>query len=79
MPHLPSEPDSFANSENNRLREEPGALGFGAFTSLPATAGLDNKEAFRLSLQHALQLLPALLAGGLGSRAEHENPDRFRI
>jgi hypothetical protein len=50
-----------------------------AFASLPATAGLDNREAFRLSLQHALGLLPALFARGLGSRAEQEHPERFRI
>ena len=79
MPHRPSETDSSANSENNRVREEPGALNLGAFDSLPATAGLDNNEAFRLSLQHALRLLPALFARGLGNRVIQENPDRFRI
>jgi hypothetical protein len=79
MPHRPSETDSSANSGNNRLREEPDALSLGVFASLPATAGLDNDEAFRLSLQHALRLLPALFARGLGSRAEQEHPDRFRI
>ena len=79
MPHPPSEPDSFANSGNNRVREEPGALSLDAFVSLPATAGLDNNEAFRLSLQHALQLLPALFARGFGNRSEQEHPDRFRL
>ena len=79
MLHPPSGKDSFANSENNRVREEPGPLRLGDFASLSATAGLDNKEAFRLSLKHALQLLPALFARGLGSRIEQEHPDRFRI
>lgn len=30
------------------------------FDSLPAAAGLSNLEAFRLSLEHALALLPAM-------------------
>lgn len=73
MPNLPSETDSCASSGNNK--EEPAALSLGAFDSLPATAGLNNNEAFRLSLQHALRLLPALL----DSRPHQEHPDRFRL
>ncbi len=79
MPHRPSEKDSSASSDNNRVKEEPGALNLGTFDSLPATEGLTNNEAFRLSLQHALRLLPALFARGLGSRTQHEHPERFRI
>jgi hypothetical protein len=79
MPHQPSETDSSANSGDNRVKEEPGALSLDAFASLPAVAGLNNNEAFRLSLQHALQLLPALFARGLDSRAVREHPERFRI
>ena len=79
MAHRPSETDSSANSENNRVKEEPGTLNLDAFDSLPATAGLSNNEAFRLSLQHALRLLPALFARGPRSRAHHEHPERFRI
>lgn len=33
---------------------------FPVFDSLPAAHGLTNLEAFRLSLRHALTLLPAL-------------------
>jgi len=64
---------------NNRIKEEPGALSLGNFDSLPAIAGLSNHEAFRLSLQHALRLLPAVFGRRLGSRREQEYPERFRI
>jgi hypothetical protein len=79
MPHRPSATDSSASSGGNRVKEEPGALSLGNFDSLPATAGLTNHEAFRLSLQHALRLLPAFFARGLGNRDVHEYPERFRI
>jgi hypothetical protein len=46
---------------------------------LPATAGLSNTEAFRLSIRHALALLPALLAKGIDERPERDFPDRFSI
>jgi hypothetical protein len=63
------------SSGNNRVKEEPDALNLGAFDSLPATAGLNNNEAFRLSLQHALRLLPVLL----DSRPRQEDSERFRL
>jgi len=47
------------------------------FDSLPATAGLNNIEAFQLSTRHALALLPALFARGMGHRACRDNPERF--
>jgi hypothetical protein len=49
------------------------------FDSLPATAGLTNTEAFQLSIRHALSLLPALLAKGMGERPGEDYPDRFSI
>jgi len=52
-------------------------LVFPQFDSLPATAGLNNTEAFRLSIRHALALLPALLAKGMDERPGTDYPDRF--
>jgi hypothetical protein len=49
------------------------------FDSLPANAGLNNTEAFRLSIRHALSLLPALLARGMDERPGQDYPDRFSI
>jgi len=49
------------------------------FDSLPATAGLNNTEAFRLSIRHALALLPAMLAKGIDQRPGTDFPDRFSI
>jgi hypothetical protein len=49
------------------------------FDSLPAAAGLSNTEAFRLSIRHALALLPALLAKGMNERPEQDYPNRFFI
>jgi hypothetical protein len=49
------------------------------FDSLPAAAGLDNTEAFRLSIRHALALLPVLLAKGIDERPGRDYPDRFSI
>jgi hypothetical protein len=54
-------------------------LVFPPFDSLPATAGLNNTEAFRLSIRHALALLPALLAKGIDERPGADYPDRFSI
>jgi hypothetical protein len=45
----------------------------------PATAGLNNTEAFHLSIRHALPLLPALLAKGMDERPGTDYPDRFSI
>jgi len=49
------------------------------FDSLPSTAGLSNTEAFRLSIRHALSLLPALVARGMDERRAADYPDRFSI
>jgi hypothetical protein len=62
-----------------QVREDGGALVFPQFDSLPATAGLDNTEAFRLSIRHALALLPALLAKGMDERPGADHLDRFSI
>jgi hypothetical protein len=49
------------------------------FDSLPSSAGLNNTEAFRLSIRHALSLLPALLAQRMDERPGTDYPDRFSI
>jgi hypothetical protein len=54
-------------------------LVFPQFDSLPAAAGLNNVEAFRLSISHALALLPAMLAKGMNERPATDYPDRFSI
>jgi hypothetical protein len=49
------------------------------FDSLPAAAGLNNTEAFRLSIRHALALLPSMLAKEMHHRPSGDYPDRFSI
>jgi hypothetical protein len=49
------------------------------FDSLPATAGLDNTEAFQLSIQHALALLPNVLERAGNVVARPANPERFSL
>lgn len=78
MPPTPSEKSS-GNPTENRVREDGAALILPQFDSLPAIAGLDNTEAFHLSIRHALALLPALLAKGMGERPGADYPDRFSI
>ena len=78
MPPTPYE-ESSGNPAENRVREDGSALVFPQFDSLPATAGLDNTEAFRLSIRHALALLPAMLAKGMDERPGADYPDRFSI
>jgi hypothetical protein len=78
MPAMPSEESSEKPAET-RIREEGAAFVLPRFDSLPATAGLSNTEAFRLSLRHALALLPALLAKGMDERPDRDYPDRFSI
>lgn len=63
----------------NRVHEERTALILPQFDSLPATARLNNTEAFRLSIRHALALLPALLVKGIDERPGADYPDRFSI
>ena len=79
MPPTPSEPDSSGNLAENRVRKDDTGLVLPQFDSLPATAGLNNTEAFRLSIRHALALLPALLAKGMDERPGADYPDRFSI
>lgn len=79
MPQRQYEPESSGNSAKNRVRESAGALALPEFDSLPATAGLNNTEAFQLSIRHALALLPALFAQGMSKRADRDQPDRFSI
>lgn len=79
MPPTPYESESCGNSAENRVREDGAAFVLPEFDSLPATAGLDNTEAFRLSIRHALALLPALLAKGMDERPGADYPDRFSI
>ena len=62
-----------------RVREDVARFVLPQFDSLPATAGLNNTEAFRLSIRHALSLLPALLARGIDERPGDDYPDRFSI
>lgn len=77
MPQTPSEPESFANSA--KVREEAGHFVLPEFESLPAAAGLDNLAAFRLSIRHALALLPAIWAKGVDDQVRRDNPERFSI
>ena len=53
-------------------------LALPAFDSLPATAGLDNAEAFQLSLKHALALLPRVLPAR-DAAAVAETVERFAL
>lgn len=78
MPAKPSKKSS-AKTAETRIREERAAFVLPRFDSLPATAGLSNTEAFRLSIRHALALLPALLAQGIDERPDRDYPDRFSI
>jgi hypothetical protein len=78
MPPMPSEESSGKPAEN-RVREDAAAFVLPRFDSLPATAGLSNIEAFRLSIRHALSLLPALLAKGMDEPPRQDYPNRFSI
>lgn len=73
------EPESSGNSETNRVREAPGNLALPEFDSLPAAAGLSNTEAFRLSVRHALTLLPVMLATRVAAGTDLSDPERFRL
>jgi hypothetical protein len=47
------------------------------FDSLPAAAGLNNTEAFQLSIQHALALRPKVFAENFITRPD--NAERFSL
>ena len=78
MPPTPSEKSS-GNPPENRVREDGASFVLPNFDSLPATAGLNNTEAFRLSIRHALALLPAMLAQGTDVPPGEDYPERFTI
>jgi hypothetical protein len=78
MPPMQSEPESSKNSKAMPVREDRRPLNLPEFDSLPAIAGLSNTEAFRLSIQHALAMLPAMLAQEKGAR-ESINTERFSL
>jgi hypothetical protein len=63
-------------SADSVIRESGGGLTLPRFDSIPAVAGLTNEEAFRLSVRHALRLLPVNLAR---IEAVSPNPERFRL
>ena len=73
------ESESSGNSKKNRVHEDSGKITLPEFDSLPASAGLNNAEAFRLSLRHALALLPARLAQGTNERSPETYLERFSI
>lgn len=77
MPQKTSSPDYSPNSGENPVSEEAPGTTLPVFDTLPAAAGLDSTEAFRLSQRHALALLPGLIARGVITRSNQENPDRF--
>jgi len=52
---------------------------FPEYDSMPATAGLTNVEAFRLSLRHALTLLPLLSTEQLAAWDSADEPERFSL
>lgn len=78
MPPTPYE-ESSENPTGTRIREEGVAFVLPQFDSLPADAGLSNTEAFRLSIRHALALLPAMVAKRMDQRRGGDYPDRFSI
>jgi hypothetical protein len=78
MPPTPYE-ESSGNPAENRIHEEGASLVLPQFDSLPAAAGLSNIEAFRLSIRHALALLPAMLVKGMHHGPAGDYPDRFSI
>ena len=79
MPQKKYETESSENLAKTRVREDAEAFVLPEFDSLPATTGLNNAEAFRLSIRHALALLPALFAKGTKDRSRGDYPDRFSI
>lgn len=58
--------------------QEAGEPAFPVFDSLPANDGLSTAEAFRLSLKHALALLPRMLAEREQAGSE-DSPERFSL
>jgi hypothetical protein len=69
---------SSTNLAKSRVREGGGTFDLPRFDSLPAAAGLTVTEAFRLSIEHALALLPAL-SKDASFRMRPTNPERFSL
>ena len=63
----------------DRVRDDDRLPVFPVFDSLPATAGLSNAEAFRLSVKYALALLPSVLDARNESIAEAAKEERFSL
>lgn len=61
------------------MRESAALFDLPAFESLPATDGLSNLQAFRLSLKHALAMLPAMLAQKHTGRCDEEEMEPFSL
>jgi hypothetical protein len=74
-PSAPNSSPSSADKQNYKDRDLPDLP---EFESLPATAGLTNVEAFRLSIRHALALLPTVVAKR-DNFAAAPNPERFSL
>ncbi|HET9418453.1 MAG TPA: hypothetical protein VFO30_03855 [Chthoniobacterales bacterium] len=72
-------PNSSPTSADKQTHNHPGLPDLPQFDSLPATAGLNNVEAFRLSIQHALALLPTILATADSFTAVASHPERFSL
>jgi hypothetical protein len=79
MRQKPPAPNFSLNSSNKQNHKDRGLLDLPQFDSLPATAGLDNTKAFRLSIQHALALLPIMLAKDRNFATHPTNPQRFSL
>lgn len=73
------EPNQVPVSRMRGREERVARFALPPFDSLPANAGLNNTEAFQLSIRHALSLLPALLARGMDERLGEDHPNRFSI
>jgi hypothetical protein len=82
MPLNQSKPNSSATSKLPRqlpdVRKDELPV-FPEFDSMPAAAGLNNVEAFRLSLRHALTLLPLLSKKQLATWDPADEPERFSL
>ena len=69
----------FSGTSGNRVHDDGSLPAFPVFDSLPSTAGLSNTEAFRLSLKHALTLLPRMLEARRDAAADEAEAERFSL
>jgi hypothetical protein len=77
MPRTPFGQKSARNLSRSQNDDERGMLDLPQFDSLPAAAGLNNTEAFQLSIKHALALLPKVFAENFITRSD--NAERFSL